>query len=149
LYEKHTSDRSRVYDGALEALNFLRSSGVALACITNKADAFTRKLLADLSLDKYFALVVSGDTLARKKPDPLPLLHAARHVGAAPDDALLIGDSANDVKAARAAGMPVVCVSYGYNHGDDIRESMPDAVIDSLAELPELFGRQPRMRTAG
>lgn len=139
LYEKHASDRSRVYDGAFEALNFLRSAGVALACITNKASAFTQKLLADLSLDEYFALVVSGDTLARKKPDPLPLLHAARHFGAASGDTLLIGDSANDVEAARAARMRVVCVTYGYNQGNDIRASNPDVLIDSLAEIPDLF----------
>jgi phosphoglycolate phosphatase len=92
-----------------------------------------------LSLDEHFSLVISGDTLARRKPDPMPLLHAAEYFGVAPADALLIGDSANDVKAARAAGFGIVCVTYGYNHGDDIRVSAPDAVVDSLAELPELF----------
>jgi phosphoglycolate phosphatase len=148
LYEKHTSDRSRVYDGAFEALDFLRSTGVVLACVTNKASVFTQKLLADLHLDEYFALVISGDTLAQKKPDPLPLLHAARHFGTAPGDTLLIGDSANDINAARAAGMRVVCVSYGYNHGNDIRASHPDALVDSLAEIPDLFALSPRTHTA-
>lgn len=148
LYAQHTSDRSRVYDGVPEGLEFLRASGVALACVTNKASAFTHKLLAELELDAYFSLVISGDTLARKKPDPLPLLHAARHFTVSPDEGLLIGDSANDVKAARAAGFGIVCVSYGYNHGDDIRASMPDAVIDSLAELPELFVASAQARTA-
>jgi phosphoglycolate phosphatase len=148
LYAQHTSDRSRVYDGVPEGLEFLRASGVALACVTNKASAFTHKLLADLELDAYFTLVISGDTLARKKPDPLPLLHAARHFSVSPDKGLLIGDSANDVKAARAAGFGIVCVSYGYNHGNDIRASMPDAVIDSLAELPGLFVVSAQARTA-
>lgn len=149
LYGQHTSSRSRIYDGVLSALEFLRSAGVERACVTNKASAFTEKLLAELNLEEHFSLVIGGDTLARKKPDPLPLLHAARHFGVTARETLLIGDSANDVKAARAAGMPVVCVSYGYNHGDPIRESMPDAVIDSLAELPELLGRQPCTSTAG
>lgn len=139
LYQQHTSDRSRIFDGALVALEFLHSAGVALACVTNKASTFTHKLLADLNLDKHFSLVISGDTLPRRKPDPMPLLHAAGHFCVAPEDTLFIGDSANDVKAARAAGMSVVCVTYGYNHGDDIRASTPDALVDSLAELPHLF----------
>ena len=139
LYEQNTSERSRVYDGVPAGLDFLRTAGVALACVTNKAGTFTTKLLAEFALDGYFSLVVSGDSLPRKKPDPMPLVHAARHFSLAPEHAVLIGDSANDVKAARAAGFGIVCVTYGYNHGDDIRSSNPDALIDSLAELPELF----------
>ncbi len=139
LYAQHTSDRSRIYDGVPAGLDFLRRAGVELACVTNKASAFTHKLLADLELDERFSLVISGDTLPRRKPDPMPLLHAAQHFAVAPEEALLIGDSANDVKAARAAGFGIVCVTYGYNHGDDIRASNPDALIDSLAELPTLF----------
>jgi len=149
LYGAHTSERSRVYDGVAAGLDYLHATGAALACVTNKPSAFSHKLLADMELDKHFSLVISGDTLARKKPDPLPLLHAARHFAVPPEQALLIGDSANDVKAARAAGFRIVCVSYGYNHGDDIRASLPDAVIDSLAELPTLFEPCPRSSTAG
>ena len=102
-----------------------------------------------MDLDKHFSLVISGDTLARKKPDPLPLLHAARYFAIPPEQGLLIGDSANDVKAARAAGLRIVCVSYGYNHGNDIRDSRPDAVIDSMAELPMLFDTPYRASTTG
>jgi len=79
--------------------------------------------------------VLSGDTLPKQKPDPLPLLHACRHFDITPDHGVLVGDSSNDVEAARAAGMPVICVSYGYNHGHDIREAHPDAVVDSLPEV--------------
>ncbi len=139
LYAQHTSDHSRLYDGVPAGLDFLHRAGVELACVTNKASAFTHKLLAQLELDEHFSLVISGDTLPRRKPDPMPLLHTSRHFAVAPEQALLIGDSVNDVKAARAAGFGIVCVTYGYNHGDDIRASNPDAVIDSLAELPELF----------
>lgn len=145
LYTQHLCDRSRVYEGVTEGLDYMRERGIKLACVTNKADAFTTRLLAALDLDGYFPLVVSGDTLARRKPDPMPLLHAAAHFGVAPAEALLIGDSSNDVKAARAAGFRVFCVSYGYNHGEDIRASAPDAVIDTLAELPRIF--EPRLRT--
>ena len=149
LYAKHTSERSRVYDGVAAGLDYLRTTGAALACVTNKASVFTHKLLSEIELDDYFSLVISGDTLARNKPDPLPLLHAARHFAVAPEQGLLIGDSANDVKAARAAGLRIVCVSYGYNHGNDIRASLPDAVIDSLAELPSLFEPSPRANSVG
>ncbi|HSO83433.1 HAD-IA family hydrolase, partial [Thiocapsa sp.] len=83
--------------------------------------------------------VVSGDTLPKKKPDPMPLLHAAQHFGVEPADALMIGDSVSDVKAARAAGFGIICMSYGYNHRQDIREAKPDAVIDSMVELKGLL----------
>ncbi|GMQ96252.1 MAG: phosphoglycolate phosphatase [Gammaproteobacteria bacterium] len=149
LYAQHTSDRSRVYDGVPAGLDFLHRAGVELACVTNKASVFTHELLAALQLDQHFSLVISGDTLPRMKPDPMPLLHAARHFAVAPEQALLIGDSVNDVKAARAAGFGIVCVTYGYNHGDDIRLSNPDALIDSLAELPELFVLPDRANATG
>jgi phosphoglycolate phosphatase len=75
----------------------------------------------------------------KKKPDPMPLLHACAFFGVAPQDALMVGDSMSDVKAARAAGFQIVCLTYGYNHGIDIRESQPDVVIDSMAELRGLL----------
>ena len=139
LYARHVCDRSRVYDGVPAGLDYLHGCRVQLTCVTNKAEAFTSRLLAALGLERHFALVVSGDTLARRKPDPAPRRHAANHFGVKQEDALFIGDSANDVQAARAAGFGIVYVAYGYNHGDDIRDRNPDAVIDSLAELPELF----------
>jgi phosphoglycolate phosphatase len=133
-YGAHVSDLSRPFPGVVEGLDRLKAAGFSLACITNKAAAFTVPLLNNLDLDKYFELVLSGDSLPRQKPDPLPLAHACRHFGITPDHGVLIGDSSNDVQAARAAGMPVICVTYGYNHGHDIRESHPDAVVGSLAE---------------
>jgi phosphoglycolate phosphatase len=136
-YGDHVSDRSRPYPGVVEGLERLEAQGFALACITNKAEAFTLPLLENLGLHAYFRLVLSGDSLPRQKPDPLPLTHACRHFGITPDHGVLVGDSSNDVEAARAAGMPVICVTYGYNHGHDIRESHPDAVVDSLVELPQ------------
>ena len=135
LYADNTSRRSVLYPGVREGLDYLKRAGYALGCVTNKAERFTVPLLKDLGIYDDFAIVVSGDTLAHKKPHPEPLLHAARFFGVAPADSLMVGDSVNDVKAARAAGFMVACVPYGYNHGDDIRDAQPDLVIDTLADL--------------
>jgi phosphoglycolate phosphatase len=107
--------------------------------VTNKAAQFTEPLLEDLGVRGFFEIVISGDTLPQKKPDPAPLLHAAEHFGVSPSEALMVGDSVSDVKAARAAGFAIVCMSYGYNHGRDIREAKPDAVIDSLVQIKGLL----------
>ena len=140
LYTENTCKRSCLYPGVREGIDYLKQSGFKLGCVTNKAAAFTEPLLQELGLMDDFSIVISGDTLQRKKPDPLPLMHGADFFGVKPENALMLGDSVSDVKAARAAGFQVICMSYGYNHGVDIRESNPDAVIDSMAELPNLLG---------
>lgn len=139
LYAQNTSQRSRVFPGVLEALRYLREREYPLGCVTNKAERFTVPLLKNLGLLEAFALVISGDTLPRSKPDPLPLLHAAEWFRVDPHSALMVGDSLSDVKAARAAGFQIICMSYGYNHGLDIRDAQPDAVIDSMIELCDLL----------
>jgi len=113
LYAENTSKRSLLYPGIQEGLDWLKAQGYTLGCVTNKAAQFTLPLLRDLGVHDYFGLVVAGDTLPKKKPDPLPLLHAAEHFGVAPADSLMVGDSVSDVKAARAAGFNIVCMSYG------------------------------------
>ncbi len=135
LYAENTSKRSVLYPGVREGLDYLRANGYALGCVTNKAEQFTLPLLRDLGIYDDFAIVVSGDSLAHKKPHPEPLLHAAEFFGVRPENALMIGDSVNDVKAARAAHFMIACVPYGYNHGEDIRVAEPDLVIDNLAAL--------------
>ena len=139
LYQENTSKRSILYPGVRESLNYLRSADYKLGCVTNKAAQFTEPLLENLGIRDYFAIVVSGDTLPRKKPDPMPLLHAAEFFAVQPEDALMVGDSISDVKAARAAGFQIVCMSYGYNHGMDIRQAKPDAVISNLMQLRDLL----------
>ncbi|HJV97304.1 MAG TPA: phosphoglycolate phosphatase [Albitalea sp.] len=136
-YGEAVSKLSRPYPGVVEGLEQLAARGFSLACITNKAAAFTLPLLKDLDLLRFFKLVLSGDSLPKQKPDPLPLRHACRHFGIDSAHGVLVGDSSNDVQAARAAGMPVICVTYGYNHGHDIRQSLPDAVVDSLTDVPQ------------
>jgi phosphoglycolate phosphatase len=141
LYTENTSKRSCLYTGVKEGLDYLKGEGYKMGCVTNKAAQFTEPLLKDLGVYDYFSIVISGDTLPEKKPDPMPLLHAAKFFNVAPEQALMIGDSISDVKAARAAGFRIVCMTYGYNHGVDIREAKPDAVMDSMAELPEMLGK--------
>lgn len=141
LYGANTAVRSRLFPGVREGLTYLSRAGYPLACVTNKAAQFTEPLLGALGVRAFFTFVVSGDTLPEKKPHPAPLLYAAQQLGVRPEEALMVGDSISDVRAARAAGFgAVVCVSHGYNHGLDIREAGPDAVIDALNELPALLG---------
>jgi len=140
LYQENTSQRSCLYPGVREGLDLLQAQAYRLGCVTNKAERFTLPLLRDKGILDRFELVVSGDTLEKKKPDPMPLLYAAERFGVAPADSLMVGDSRSDVKAARAAGFRIVCMTYGYNHGADIREEHPDVVLDRLDQLPEFLG---------
>ena len=139
LYKANTSKRSCLYPGVQEGLSYLVSTGYRLGSVTNKPARFTVPLLKDLGIYDYFQIVVSGDLLPKKKPDPMPLLYAAERLGVMPTESMLLGDSVNDVKAARAANFQVICMTYGYNHGEDIRMYRPDAVIDSMAELRTLL----------
>ncbi len=139
LYAENTSKRSQLFPGVLEGLDYLQAQGYRLGCVTNKAEQFTLPLLRDLSIAKRFEIIISGDTLPQKKPDPAPLLHAAAFFGIEPAKALMLGDSISDVTAARAAGFQIICMSYGYNHGEDIRNYQPDLVIDSMVELKRVL----------
>ena len=132
---KHTL----MYPGVQEGLDALKGAGFPLACVTNKSERFTLPLLEQMKLADYFAVVVSGDTLPKKKPDPLPLTHACKELGIAPHEMLMIGDSLNDTIAARAAGCPVFCVPYGYNEGHDVRELDVDAIVETLLKATTLI----------
>lgn len=139
LYAVNTSVRSHLYDGVLEGLDYMKDAGYRLGCVTNKAGEFTLPILRDLGIADYFEVTICGDDTPRKKPDPLPLLTAAEKLSVQPERSMMIGDSQSDVKAARAAGFQIICLSYGYNHGEDIRDFNPDAVIDSFTELKQLI----------
>jgi len=138
-YFEESGRRSAVYPGVFEGLERLRSLRLRLACVTNKAARFTLPLLEQKGLAPYFELVVSGDTLARKKPDPMQLTYICAEFALAPAAVLLIGDSVNDALAARAAGCPVLCVSYGYNEGGDVHDLDCDAIVKSLLEAADLL----------
>ncbi|MFN4035901.1 phosphoglycolate phosphatase [Comamonas aquatica] len=138
-YEQHylaiNGQHSALYAGVLEGLQALRAGGLRLACVTNKPLAFTRPLLAAKGLQGLFEQVFGGDSFATKKPDPLPLLKTCEALGTTPARTLMLGDSSNDAQAARAAGCPVVLVTYGYNHGQSVEAVGADALIDSIAQL--------------
>jgi phosphoglycolate phosphatase len=138
-YQAHylaiNGQHSAVYPGVIEGLAALRARGLPLACLTNKPLSFARPLLQAKGLDGFFAHVFGGDSFARTKPDPLPLLKTCEALGTLPAHTLMVGDSQNDGLAARAAGCPVVLVTYGYNHGDPIARAPHDRLIDTLAEL--------------
>lgn len=140
IFEKHYTGlllQSKLFDGVIDGLNAMRAVGFRLGCITNKVARYTEPLLKGIGLAGYFEIVLSGDTLPEKKPHPMPLLHAAKFFGVPPEQVLLIGDSLNDTVAARAAGCPVFCVPYGYNHGEPVDGLDLDAVISDLpAALP-------------
>jgi phosphoglycolate phosphatase len=151
-YQRHYLDingrHSAVYPGVAEGLAALRALGLPLACLTNKPGSFARPLLAAKGLDVFFAHAFGGDAFERKKPDPLPLQRTCEALGTAPARTLMVGDSANDAAAARAAGCPVVLVRYGYNHGDPVEAVGADALVDRLDELPALL-RAAAGATAG
>jgi phosphoglycolate phosphatase len=134
-YRDVNGKRAQLYPGAREGLAQLHNLGWRLACVTNKPTAPAQDLLAHFGLDGFFALVVGGDATERKKPDPMPLQMACAHLGVAPQRSLMVGDSSNDAQAARGAGCPVLLVTYGYNHGQDIFAVDADAFTHSLADL--------------
>ena len=137
LYEDNTAEKSYLYDGVREGLDYLKSQGYQLGCVTNKSEQFTHPLLKVLGIFNDFKIIISGDTLAKRKPDPMPLLYCAEHFNLKPEECLMLGDSVSDVKAARAAGFNIICMSYGYNHGNDIADENPDLVIDSMSQLSD------------
>ncbi|MDP3609705.1 MAG: phosphoglycolate phosphatase [Methylophilus sp.] len=127
------------FDGVQDGLDALKQRDLKLACVTNKPEKFTRPLLEASGLSPFFEIVVSGDTLSGKKPDPIQLHHICAEFDVMEMEAMLVGDSATDIAAAQAAGCFIVTVPYGYNQGKPIDESQVDAMIRDLTELPSLL----------
>jgi phosphoglycolate phosphatase len=143
LFQRHYRDSNgrigQVFPGVREGLQALRQAGYRLGCVTNKPEAATAALLDIHALAPWFEVVVAGDTLAQMKPDPAPLLHACRALHASPERCVLVGDSAVDVAAARAARTPVYIVRYGYPGAGGHEAMQCDGVIDSLEDLPAVL----------
>lgn len=142
-YQRHylgiNGQHSALYPDVIEGLTALKAQGLRLACVTNKPISFTTPLLKLKGLDGFFEVVYGGDSLPRKKPDPLPLQTVCADFGLAPAQVVAIGDSSNDAQAARAAGCPVLTVPYGYNHGQAIHETDSDGIVITLLEAARLI----------
>ena len=136
-YRRLNGSAAAPFPGVLDALERVRAAKLRLACVTNKAAAFTLPLLEKTNLAPFFDAVVTADQVGRRKPDPAPFLQACRALGASPGESVVIGDSANDAEGARAAGCAVLLVSYGYSEGRDVRSIDSDGVVDSLGEAAE------------
>ncbi len=137
-YLEHLSDKTRPYPHVAETLSALAQRGIALAVITNKNEAHAKQLLADLDLARHFTRILGGDSLPEKKPKPLPLTTTAAAFGVAPAEMLMVGDSANDILAGKAAGCPTVAVTYGYADVRALQQTpatRADYLIDQFAEL--------------
>ncbi|WP_035382641.1 phosphoglycolate phosphatase [Ferriphaselus sp. R-1] len=140
IFEQHYTELacvSQPFANVVAGLDAMKAAGFRLGCITNKVMRYTDPILKASGLAPYFEIVLAGDTLPEKKPHPMPLLHAAKFFGCAIENLLLVGDSLSDSQAARAAGCPILCVPYGYNHGEPVETLDIDAVItDLMGVLP-------------
>lgn len=123
---------TQIYPGVLEGLQAWKASGLKMGVVTNKPGMFTEALLERMALADFFDVIVSGDTTDHKKPHPEPLIHACAVLGTRPADNLHVGDSKNDILAARAAGCPIYCVPYGYNEGQPVDSADCDALVSDL-----------------
>lgn len=145
-YQRHylaiNGQHSTLYPEVEAGLAAMKADGLRLACVTNKPIAFALPLLKLKNLDQYFEIVYGGDSLAKKKPDPLPLLQVCLDFDLAPAKVVAIGDSSNDAQAARAAGCPVLTVPYGYNHGHSIHDTDSDGIVNTLLDAAQLIRAQ-------
>ncbi|ENX16847.1 phosphoglycolate phosphatase, bacterial [Acinetobacter sp. CIP 64.2] len=137
VYAQELCVNTQIYEGVLPFLDYCQKHDIAMACVTNKPKQLAKGILDLLALSPYFKMVIGGDSLAERKPHPLPLLHCVQAQKTTTTATLMIGDSSNDVEAARRAGIDCIVVSYGYNHGESIYDCQPQQVVDSLAELIE------------
>ncbi len=146
LYQANFCKHSRLFTGVLAGLQTLKDEGYHTCCITNKSSRFALPLLAQLDISRYLDFIGCGDQFEKHKPDPYPLLKAAERFGISPERCLMVGDSENDVVAARAAGCGIFCVSYGYRICEEVEELKADRVIQTLLELPTLLHSLPKYR---
>lgn len=148
LFYRHYAEvldvHTRLYPGVIEALQTFKQAGFRLACITNKPQQFTLPLLRTMGLHHYFDLVIGGDVLARKKPDPLPLLHVCQQFAIVPQEMAMVGDSMADVEAARQAGCYAIYVPYGYNRGVSAEAAGADAVVARLTDVTKIIHKKER-----
>ena len=138
-YQQNLQKHSRLYDGVISVLSQLKAVGLRLALVTNKPYAFTVPLLAGFGLSPFFSQVLGGDSLDEMKPHPQPLLHLMQEWALTPEEIIMVGDSKNDILAAKGAGIASIGLTYGYNYGEDIGLSDPNAVCHQLSDIIPLI----------
>jgi phosphoglycolate phosphatase len=141
-YRRFNGSRAELFAGVMQGLLGLRDMGLRLACVTNKPGEFISPLLQRFGIEEFFDFAIGGDTLPFRKPHPAQLLEACRRWALEPVHVLAVGDSFNDAEAARAAGMRVYLVPYGYNEGRSVHGADVDGIVSSLSELPSLIQGQ-------
>ena len=135
IYNADPCVLTQPFDGIIEFLQWAKAEGKMLICVTNKPEQPARSIVEALGMNQYFADVIGGDRFEERKPHPKQLLYCAEYYELDKTDILMVGDSVNDVEAARRAGIDCIVVSYGYNHGENIRDCQPQMVVDNLKEL--------------
>ena len=135
IYNADPCVDTKPFHGILDFLEWGMQHNKKLICVTNKPEQPARKILEILNMDHYFVDVIGGDRFEKRKPDPIQLNYCIEHYQSTADKTLMIGDSSNDVEAARCAQVDCVVLSYGYNHGEDIQLCQPQQVIDDVMEL--------------
>lgn len=135
IYNADPCVETQPFDGILEFLEWGLAQKKTMICVTNKPEAPARAIVDHLGMTHYFADVIGGDRFEERKPHPRQLLHCVEQYAQSKGQVLMIGDSSNDVEAARRAGIDCVVVSYGYNHGENILDCQPQQVVDNLCEL--------------
>jgi phosphoglycolate phosphatase len=143
LYGQRLFKHSKVYPGVVQALRSLAEAGIALCCVTNKDSMFSEPLLQESGLGGFFAFTLCADRAEDRKPSPNMLLAACSRLGIAPAEMLYVGDTSIDIAAARAAGCPVIAVSYGYGKDHSTTEAKADGFVDRLTDLVTLYLRSP------
>lgn len=134
-YQLGVCINTKLYTGVLDTLTTLKAAGYRLAIITNKPERFVGPIINNLALNGLFELIIGGDTLEKSKPDPLPLHHAVSTLAVTVEQCVMVGDSKNDILAAKAANIDSVGLTYGYNYGEDIAKYHPELVVDNFADL--------------
>ena len=138
-YSKHLCVSTHPYPHVIETLKAFKERGYRLAIVTNKPTQFVPPILKGLGMDELFEYYIGGDSLPVKKPDPAPLLHVCKKLNVNVDQCVMVGDSKNDIIAAKAASMQSIGVTYGYNYGEDIATYKPDVVVDDFIEILEVI----------
>lgn len=138
-YAAHTCVHTQAYAGVSTGLIKLKDAGFVLALVTNKPVRYVPNILQHFDWQDVFAMTLGGDSLAEKKPHPMPLLHVCEQLHLCPEQSAMIGDSRNDILAGQRAGMMTLGLSYGYNYGQDIRDFMPTQAFDGFADLTQFL----------